>query len=119
MVYAQEPLADFDLNTQFLAQLAPQTIFKGLARVALAAGELPQAGEVGARRALGELLSCPICSGTWIAAALVYGLGIVPGPTRAFLAIMSAIGVAELLNAATEALQWTGEAERKQAGSND
>ena len=83
------------------------------------AGETVAPKGAGARRALGELLSCPICSGTWIAAMLVYGLGLAPGPTRAFLAIMSAIGVAELLNAATEALQWTGEAERKQAGSAD
>jgi hypothetical protein len=30
---------------------------------------------------------------------------------------MSAIGVGELLNAATEALEWTGQAERIQAGS--
>ncbi len=26
----------------------------------------------GVQRALGELISCPICSGTWVAAALVY-----------------------------------------------
>lgn len=83
------------------------------------AGDTVTPKGVGIRRALGELLSCPICSGTWIAAALVYGLGLMPGPTRAFLAIMSAIGVAELLNATTEALQWTGEAERKQAGSEN
>lgn len=72
----------------------------------------------GARRALGELISCPICAGTWISATLVYGLGLIPNPTRIFLAIMSTIGLAELLNAATEALQWTGQAERKQAGSD-
>jgi hypothetical protein len=71
----------------------------------------------GARRALGELISCPICAGTWMAALLVYGLGFAPRATRAFLAIMSSIGIAELLHAATEALQWTGEAERKEAGS--
>lgn len=71
----------------------------------------------GMQRALGELFSCPICTGTWIAAMLVYGLSLMPGPTRAFLAMMSAIGLAELLNAATEALQWTGEAERREAGT--
>lgn len=71
----------------------------------------------GARRALGELISCPICAGTWIAAALVYGLNVAPRPTRSFLAIMSSVGVAELLNAATEFFQWTGQAERKEAGS--
>lgn len=71
----------------------------------------------GARRALGGLISCPICAGTWIAAGLVYGLELAPAPTRLFLSIMSAIGVGELLNAATEALEWTGQAERIQAGS--
>lgn len=71
----------------------------------------------GVRRAIGELITCPICSGTWVAAALVYGLGVAPGPTRAFLTIMSSIGMGEFLNAATEALQWTGQARRKEAGS--
>lgn len=71
----------------------------------------------GARRAIGELISCPICAGTWIAAALVYGLEIAPRPTRAFLAIMSAIGLAELLNALTEALAWGGQAARQEAGA--
>ena len=71
----------------------------------------------GARRALGELISCPTCVGTWIAAALVYGLDILPRPTRAFLTIMSAMGVAELLNAATEALSWTGRFAREEAGA--
>lgn len=71
----------------------------------------------GVQRALGELLSCPICTGTWIAAGLVYGLNLIPEATRAFLGIMSAIGIAELLNAATEALQWTGVAERREAGA--
>lgn len=70
----------------------------------------------GARRALGGLFSCPICTGTWIAAGLVYGLELAPGPTRLLLSIMSAIGAGELLNAATEALEWTGQAERIEVG---
>jgi hypothetical protein len=70
----------------------------------------------GVRRAIGELISCPICAGTWIGAALVYGLDIAPRPTRAFLAIMSAIGLAELLNAATEALSWSGQVAREEVG---
>jgi hypothetical protein len=82
------------------------------------AGETVVPRGFGVRRALGELISCPICAGTWIAALLVYGLGFAPRATRAFLAIMSSIGIAELLNAATEALQWTGEAERKEVGSS-
>ena len=81
------------------------------------AGETVVPEGEGVRRAIGELFSCPICAGTWIASALVYGLEIAPRPTRIFLAIMSAIGLSEIFNSATEALQWTGEAARKQAGS--
>lgn len=69
----------------------------------------------GVRKAIGSLLACPTCSGTWVAAALVYGLRVAPVPTRLFLAIMSAVGLAEVFNSANEALSWTGSAERKQA----
>ncbi len=58
----------------------------------------------GAQRALGELLSCPTCVGTWVAGGLVYGLQVAPKPTRAVLLVVGASGVAELLDAATEAL---------------
>jgi hypothetical protein len=70
----------------------------------------------GFQQAIGELLSCPICSGTWIAAGLVYALALAPRPTRVFLAIMSSMGVGELLNAATEALSWLSQETRDQAG---
>jgi hypothetical protein len=66
----------------------------------------------------GDLIACPICAGTWIAAALVYGLELAPRPTRVLMAIMSAIGLGELLNALTEMLSWTGQAAREQAGSS-
>ncbi len=67
----------------------------------------------GPRHAIGELIACPVCSGTWIAAVLLYGLRLLPGPTRALITIFAAAGANELLGAATEALQWTGEAERR------
>jgi uncharacterized protein DUF1360 len=70
----------------------------------------------GFQQAIGELLSCPICSGTWIAAGLVYALALAPRPTRMFLAIMSSMGVGELLNAATEAMSWLSQETRDQAG---
>jgi hypothetical protein len=72
----------------------------------------------GVRQALGELISCPICVGTWIGATLVYGLGVAPRVTRALLAIMSSVGLAEILNAATEALDWTAQATRKRTGTS-
>ncbi|HEU4792750.1 MAG TPA: DUF1360 domain-containing protein [Nitrolancea sp.] len=79
------------------------------------AGETVVAEGTGVRFALGELLSCPICAGTWAAAALVYGLHLAPRPTRVFLTIMGATGVAELLNSTIEALTWLAESERKQS----
>lgn len=72
----------------------------------------------GAQRSLGELISCPICAGTWIAAGLVYGLQVLPNPTRLFLWLNSSIGFAEILNSFSEAMSWFGQAARKEAGNN-
>ena len=69
----------------------------------------------GIQKALGELVSCPTCVGTWAAALLVYALRLAPRPTRLFLGFMGATGLAELLNSANEAMNWTGSAKRKQA----
>jgi hypothetical protein len=80
------------------------------------AGEMTVPRGIGARQALGQLITCPICAGTWIAAGLVYALHLLPSPTRLFLLINSTVGAAELLNAITESLSWTGEAARKAAG---
>jgi hypothetical protein len=79
------------------------------------AGETVVASGKGWRWALGELVSCPICIGTWIAAALVYGLHLAPRPTRVYLAIMSSTGVAQILSETTEALTWSSRSARKHA----
>ncbi|MBN1220260.1 MAG: DUF1360 domain-containing protein [Anaerolineae bacterium] len=71
----------------------------------------------GWRRVIGELISCPVCAGTWAAAVMVYALQVIPRPTRIFMAIMGATGVAETLNALTEALNWGSESSRKKVGS--
>jgi uncharacterized protein DUF1360 len=81
------------------------------------AGEVVVARGRGARRVLGELLSCPVCVGTWVAAGLVYGTHLAPRPTRVFLTVMGTAGAAELLNCSAEALGWSGRAARKDAGS--
>ncbi len=71
----------------------------------------------GVRRVVGELLSCPICTGTWVAAGLVYGIQLLPVPTRVFLWITSTTGVAEIVYGLTEALSWTGYDARKRAST--
>ncbi len=82
------------------------------------AGETTQAkaGTTGTKRALGEMISCPICNGTWIAAGLVYGLHLAPRFTRTLMTIMSATGAVEIMQAAFEALQWNGELARHRTG---
>lgn len=80
------------------------------------AGETVVARGSGAQWVFGELFSCPICVGTWVAAALVYGLQLAPVPTRVYMAVMSSTGVAQLLHESTEAFSWMSRAARKQAG---
>lgn len=70
----------------------------------------------GVRRAFGQLLSCPICVGTWVAALLVYLLYFFPGPTRVFLIFTAVIGAAELIHNTTEALCWSGVLSRVRSG---
>jgi Protein of unknown function (DUF1360) len=78
------------------------------------AGQTVVASGTGVRRVFGELVACPICLGTWVAAALVYGLHLMPRPTRLLMAVMSTTGVAELVYSVTEALDWTARAARRQ-----
>ena len=82
------------------------------------AGESVEPKGVGWQRSVGELISCPICSGTWIAAALLYGLEFAPGPTRVLIMIMSAMGLGELLDSLNEWLCWNAQAARKQSGKS-
>jgi len=70
----------------------------------------------GFRKALGEMISCPVCNGTWISAALVYGMCIAPNLTRTLITIMAAVGASEVLQAVFEKVQWEGELARHQAG---
>ena len=81
------------------------------------AGETTQAKPgAGIKRAIGELITCPVCNGTWIAAGLVYGLCLAPKYTRTLMTIMSAVGATEILQGGFEALQWNGELARHKAG---
>jgi hypothetical protein len=70
----------------------------------------------GVQRAFGQLISCPICAGTWIAAGLVMLLYYFPAEVRLFLFMAAAVGGAELIHNATEAFCWTGTLNRARAG---
>lgn len=79
------------------------------------AGETVIPRGTGVKRVIGELLTCPICAGTWVALMLLYGLVLLPEFTYAFVLIMALAGSIELFHALTEAIQWTGEAAREES----
>jgi hypothetical protein len=83
------------------------------------AGESVEPKGEGFQQALGQLICCPICAGTWIAALLTYMFLLFPGPTRVFLVMTAAIAIAELLGAVTEALSWSGQYARTMSGAKN
>jgi hypothetical protein len=72
----------------------------------------------GGQQAIGQLITCPICVGTWIAAGMVYALIWYPEITRLFIWMTGAVGLAEILNALTEMLCWVGQRNRVMTGRN-
>jgi len=52
----------------------------------------------GARKAVGELLTCPFCTGMWIATALSAGLVFAPGATRLAAAGLTALTGSDFLH---------------------
>jgi len=70
----------------------------------------------GVRQTIGQLISCPICVGTWVAAFLVLMMLAAPRGTRVFLYVIAAVGLAEILNSLTETLCWAGRSGRSMSG---
>jgi Protein of unknown function (DUF1360) len=101
------------LATQRLARLmskdpvtsplrAPFTEYRGTS----APGELAE--EVrgdGARHAMGELLTCPMCLGQWIATGFAVGLALAPKLTRMAMGTFAGIAGADFLQHAYVRLQ--------------
>jgi len=79
-------------------------------------GETVVARGDGSRKAIGELLSCPICISTWASAGLVYGMQLAPAPTRVLAKTLGVAGIAELILGTTEALCWQARAARSRCG---
>lgn len=71
----------------------------------------------GAKYILGELVSCPICAGTWAAMILLSLYLWVPQVGQVLIYALAAAGLAELTNWASEAGQWVGRWGRVSAGT--
>jgi hypothetical protein len=89
------------LATLRIAKLVSEDEITAVVRKPLVAhedGERRPRGR-GLRWALGKLVLCPTCTGTWVAAFLTYALHLSPRYTRPFLAMMSASGAEQLSDA--------------------
>lgn len=101
-------LALFALATQKLSRVitkdkvtaalrAPFTELEGKG----GAGELEERGRGrGLRRAIGDLITCPFCLGTWIASGFIYGFIFSPRVTRTLASIFAVSGIADFLQQA-------------------
>lgn len=83
------------------------------------AGESVEPRGEGIQQTIGQLITCPICAGTWIAAILVYGLYVFPGPARVLITVFAVIGGAEILGGVIEALCWSAQLARTISGEKN
>jgi hypothetical protein len=80
--------------------------------------------ERGVRHAIGELLTCPFCTGLWVAAFFAYGLVLMPRVTRLIATIFTIDAISDVLNllydtAANLATKTPDLLERKISGASD
>jgi hypothetical protein len=79
------------------------------------AGENVHAKE-GRLKVFGELLACPICTGTWSALILVSLVVVIPPVGLLLVHILAIAGVYELLHRVAEYYEWKGRAARVMSG---
>jgi hypothetical protein len=70
------------------------------------------------REVVGELLACPICTGTWASGLLVSLWLFVPVYGRLLAGVLSVTGLMEILFAIFEQQQWAGELRRIECGAH-
>lgn len=59
----------------------------------------------GARKAVGELITCPFCLAQWTATLIAFGLVIAPRITRFFASVMTVVAAADFLQLAYDAAE--------------
>jgi len=70
----------------------------------------------GWKRAMGGLIACPICTGTWCALALMAVWTITPGFGTVLIEVLFVAGISELLVSLREFLCWNARLARVRAG---
>lgn len=76
---------------------APFTTFRG---VQIHGEVLEKSRGTGLRRAIGDLLTCPFCTGPWVAGALALGLAARPRLTRLIAGTFTAVTASDFLHRA-------------------
>ncbi|MFD0327857.1 DUF1360 domain-containing protein [Streptacidiphilus monticola] len=87
---------------------APFTTYQGVSGPSELAEEVRGSG---ARKAVGELVTCPFCTGLWIAGGLTAGQVFAPDATRLVSAALTAVTGADLLHFVRSWLQQAVEAD--------
>lgn len=64
----------------------------------------------GLRKAVGDLVTCPFCSGPWVAGALLCGFALAPRLTRAVASTFAVVAVSDFAHRAYEAAATASEA---------
>jgi hypothetical protein len=105
-------MISYDLVMEPLRSIVARTV-----KDETGAGDSVEPKGTGIQYSLGQLIACPICVGTWVAAIFLYGFYVWPGPTRVLVTIMAIIGFAELVNALVEYYCWVGQEGRVRAGA--
>jgi len=85
---------------------APFTSFEGPADTPSELRETVRGS--GLRKAVGELLTCPFCTGQWVATALIAGMLVAPRETRVATSLLTATAVADGLHLAYSAAASAG-----------
>jgi hypothetical protein len=73
---------------------APFTAFQGTEGPSELSEEVRGSG---GRKAVGELITCPFCTGVWVATGLVAGLVYLPKTTRLAIDTLAALAGADML----------------------
>lgn len=76
---------------------APFTVYRG---VRIEGEVLETSRGAGLRRAVGDLLTCPFCTGPWVAGTLALGLAAAPRVTRLIAGTFAAVTASDFLHRA-------------------
>jgi hypothetical protein len=95
---------------------APFTTYRGRAETPAEVNERPRGR--GARRVVGELLTCPFCLSQWVGTAFTFGFVLAPRATRLVAGALTAISTADFLQFAYVAAEKRADVGPREGGAD-